>query len=331
MQTWELQVLTASEPLSLEEVFWDPSLLIFGVLGEVSLFMHSSIDSDRFVGCIAHMNVKAQQSLSRGCGVRWHVVFFSIYLVKLPIIPFGPLQGVCGEYEQQKNWLAGADRVTFILLEKSRLPALCTSAPLSISVAELSASHTVTTIQGDRAVCDAEVAAMIGDVNFYLIPDPDSDHDNAFEGEVSVMIAEASSRGKGLAAQALAGVLLYVERYFVRNVTAIVAKVSLDNEPSLRFFKNKLGFVERRRNACFNEIELVCPTFETEKSAVTQAASRAIELLELSGRDWLFRVYPINSFRSSFKVLVIDNWFSCEDYCKQQINTISRQFFYLSN
>lgn len=105
MQTWELQVLTASEPLSLEE-----------------------------------------------------------------------------EYEQQKNWLAGADRVTFILLEKSRLPALCTSAPLSISVAELSASHTVTTIQGDRAVCDAEVAAMIGDVNFYLIPDPDSDHDNAFEG-----------------------------------------------------------------------------------------------------------------------------------------------------
>ncbi|CDS42341.1 expressed protein [Echinococcus multilocularis] len=217
---------------------------------------------------------------------------------ELRVLTASELLSLEEEYEQQKNWLAGEDRVTFILLEKSRLPALSTSAPLSISVAELSASHTVTTMQGDRAVCNAEVAAMIGDVNFYLIPDPESDRDNAFEGEVSVMIAEVSSRGKGLAAQALAGVLLYVERYFVRNVTAIVAKVSLDNEPSLRFFKNKLGFVERRRNACFNEIELVCPTFETEKSAVTQAASRAIELLELSGRDWLFRVYPINSFRS---------------------------------
>lgn len=51
MQTKELQVLTASESLSLEEVFWDVHLLIFGVLGEVSFFMHSSINSDRLVGC----------------------------------------------------------------------------------------------------------------------------------------------------------------------------------------------------------------------------------------------------------------------------------------
>lgn len=77
---------------------------------------------------------------------------------------------------------------------------------------------------------------------------------NSTIGEVSVMIAEVSSRGKGLAVQALAGMLLYVEHFFESSVTAIVAKVSLDNEPSLRFFKNKLGFVERRRNACFNEV-----------------------------------------------------------------------------
>ena len=68
------------------------------------------------------------------------------------------------------------------------------------------------------------------------------------------MIAEAASRGKGLAAQALAGILLYVEQFFVSKVAAVVAKVSLENEPSLRFFKNKLGFVERRINRCFNEV-----------------------------------------------------------------------------
>ncbi|VDK41263.1 unnamed protein product, partial [Taenia asiatica] len=201
------------------------------------------------------------------------------------------------EYEQQKNWLERTDRVTFILLEKSRLPGLGASAPVSIPKVGLPTSHTAATVQG-RSVCDAEVEAMVGDVNFYLIPDPESDHDNAFEGEVSVMIAEVSSRGKGLAVQALAGVLLYAEHFFGRSVTAIVAKVSLDNEPSLRFFKNKLGFVERRCNACFNEVELVCPKSEVEESVVMQAASRAIELLKMSGRDWLFRVYPIDDFRS---------------------------------
>ena len=76
------------------------------------------------------------------------------------------------------------------------------------------------------------------------------------------MIAESSSRGKGLAAQALAGALLYVENFFDHNVTAIVAKVSLDNLPSLRFFKDKLGFTERRRNNCFNEVayDSGCPS-----------------------------------------------------------------------
>ncbi|KAL5110763.1 N-acetyltransferase 9-like protein [Taenia crassiceps] len=202
------------------------------------------------------------------------------------------------EYEQQKNWLEGSDRVTFILLEKSRLPTIGAPVPVSIPAAESPTSHTLVAVQG-RSVCDAEVEAMIGDVNFYRIPDSGSERDDAFEGEVSVMIAEASSRGRGLAIQALAGVLLYVEHFFRRSVTAIVAKVSLDNEPSLRFFKNKLGFVERRRNACFNEVELVCPKSETEGSAVMQAASRAIETLKISGRDWLFRVYPISDFRSS--------------------------------
>lgn len=69
-----------------------------------------------------------------------------------------------------------------------------------------------------------------------------------------MMIAEESSRRKGLAAQALAGALLYVERFFAAEIIGVVAKVSLDNTPSIRFFLDKLGFVERKRNICFNEV-----------------------------------------------------------------------------
>lgn len=68
------------------------------------------------------------------------------------------------------------------------------------------------------------------------------------------MIAESTSRGRGLAAQALAGALLYVEHLFRHNVTGVVAKISLDNELSLRFFEKKLGFVVRKKNTCFNEV-----------------------------------------------------------------------------
>lgn len=31
-------------------------------------------------------------------------------------------------------------------------------------------------------ICEAEVNAMIGDVNFYLIPDPESNAEDVFEG-----------------------------------------------------------------------------------------------------------------------------------------------------
>lgn len=61
------------------------------------------------------------------------------------------------------------------------MSALGASAPVTISKAGLSASHAAFAVQ-DRGVCDAEVGAMIGDVNFYLIPDPESDRDNALEG-----------------------------------------------------------------------------------------------------------------------------------------------------
>nr|CDS26398.1 n acetyltransferase 9 [Hymenolepis microstoma] len=192
------------------------------------------------------------------------------------------------EYEQQQNWLVKDDRVTFIILEKSKLPRHNSSGLKSISELEFPSLKSLLNECPISTVCDAEVGAMIGDVNFYLIPDLGSDIKGVFEGELSVMIAEPSSRGKGLAVQALGGVLFYVEHFFPCNVTGVVAKISLDNELSLRFFANKLGFVA----------ELVCPLSETGGSAVVQAAEKAIASLQKSGIEWIFRVYNIAQFRS---------------------------------
>ncbi|VUZ49472.1 unnamed protein product [Hymenolepis diminuta] len=202
------------------------------------------------------------------------------------------------EYEQQQNWLIKEDRITFILLEKSRLSICGTSGLNPISESEFPSLKPLVNESPISTICEAEVNSMIGDVNFYLIPDPESDAPDVFEGEVSVMIAEPSSRGKGLAAQALAGALFYVERLFPHNVTGVVAKISLDNEPSLRFFENKLGFVVRKRNTCFNEAELICPLSEIGGSAIVQAAEKAIASLRKSGKEWIFRVYDVAKFRS---------------------------------
>ncbi|VDO06826.1 unnamed protein product [Rodentolepis nana] len=202
------------------------------------------------------------------------------------------------EYEQQQNWLVKDDRVTFIILEKSKLPRHDSSGLKPISELEFPSLKSSLSEYPVSNVCDAEVNAMIGDVNFYLIPDLNSDAENVFEGELSVMIAEPSSRGKGLAAQALGGVLFYVEHLFPHHVTGVVAKISLDNEISLRFFENKLGFVVRKRNTCFNEVELVCPLSETGGSAVVQAAEKVIAPLRNSGIEWIFRIYNICQFRS---------------------------------
>uniref|UniRef100_A0A5K3EUX9 Small ribosomal subunit protein eS25 n=1 Tax=Mesocestoides corti TaxID=53468 RepID=A0A5K3EUX9_MESCO len=204
------------------------------------------------------------------------------------------------EYQQQRFWLEKGDRVTFILLEKSRFPNHnCDSCNLPLTGDCGSAASSFAGVTRVSKVCEAEVAAMIGDVNFYLIPDPEFEFsEEIYDGEVSVMIAEPSSRGKGLASQALAGILLYVQRFFANRVVAIVAKVSLDNIPSLKFFKNKLGFVERKHNLCFNEVELVCPKPPNDESAISFAASQAIMSFQNSNRSWSFLIHPVTEWRA---------------------------------
>jgi hypothetical protein len=75
---------------------------------------------------------------------------------------------------------------------------------------------------------------MVGDVNAFLLP----------QGvvEVTVMIAERSARGKGFGASAVRQMMALVEAELGRQ--CFVAKIDSDNGPSLRLFRDKLGFRE---------------------------------------------------------------------------------------
>ncbi|VDM01160.1 unnamed protein product [Schistocephalus solidus] len=111
------------------------------------------------------------------------------------------------------------------------------------------------------------------------------------------MIADPTARRRGLASQAIAACLVYVHKYFTEDITAVVAKVSLDNEASLNLFKDKLGFIERKRILCFNEVDLVYPTVPGSKTVAADTASRIISHIEKSGKPWSFFVFPADVWR----------------------------------
>jgi len=105
----------------------------------------------------------------------------------------------------------------------------------------------------DEAKCtfivrDGQTSTMIGDVNFFF-----NDHDDPRACEIEVMIAEPAYRRKGHATEALETFMAYgaVEL----GVTAFVAKIGFDNEPSLGLFA-RLGYVERSRSDIFQEVTL---------------------------------------------------------------------------
>nr|CAH8822090.1 unnamed protein product [Trichobilharzia regenti] len=147
------------------------------------------------------------------------------------------------EFEAQKQWCNSDDRLTFILLSKQLLEEFWSLKSNQIKSHQQSLYEFV----DDE---NPEVYAMIGDVNLFLTP---GIGDDDFEGELSVMIAESKFRGQRLAAEALAGILEYSGRHLPVDLTSLVAKVSVNNEGSVKFFKERLQFIERSRNNIFNE------------------------------------------------------------------------------
>lgn len=108
------------------------------------------------------------------------------------------------------------------------------------------------------------VAGMCGDANLFLLA-PDSADAELFRdrgsgggggvAEVMVMIADAASRRRGYACEAVEALLAFAAAHMQR--TRFVAKVSDANEPSLKLFSGALGFRVARAVPAFAETHLV--------------------------------------------------------------------------
>jgi RimJ/RimL family protein N-acetyltransferase len=96
--------------------------------------------------------------------------------------------------------------------------------------------------------------AMVGDCNLFLGVD-----DDPVAAEIEVMVAEEAARRGGCASEALT--LLQTWAAGCLGVRRFVAKVGLDNAPSLALFLKKLGYTHVRTSEVFREetLELRLP------------------------------------------------------------------------
>lgn len=99
--------------------------------------------------------------------------------------------------------------------------------------------------------CGEEIPAMVGDTNLFLSHDPD---DGRLVGEIEIMIAEPSARGKGLGWESTLIMLKYGMEQL--KIKSFVAKIGLDNPISITMFEKKLLFKEESRSTVFDEITL---------------------------------------------------------------------------
>jgi len=126
------------------------------------------------------------------------------------------------EYSMQQSWAEDEDKCTFIVLDRS---------------------------MQDVGSCGRHGGAMAGDTNLFF-----NDPDSKTTAEIEIMIAEASSRGKGLGREAARMMMAFAVSRL--GVTRFVAKVGEANAPSLALFTRSLGFTEVSRSSVFKEVTL---------------------------------------------------------------------------
>lgn len=175
------------------------------------------------------------------------------------------------EYENQESWRESHDKLTFILCQPAR---------------------------GDEQTKEASVDAdqvdtldkMIGDINFFIYPFDDDDEEEGKDsagttgvvGEIDIMIAGHSDRGKGLGKAAVSTFLHYIwtnrsailEEYGRQHSSVpggsnvplrlqfLMAKIKATNERSIALFKG-LGFEQEGEVNYFGEVKLVMKEFDS--------------------------------------------------------------------
>jgi RimJ/RimL family protein N-acetyltransferase len=120
---------------------------------------------------------------------------------------------------------------------------------------------------------------MVGDINFFIYPSDDEDDDNSegstdlYQGEVDIMIADETNRGRGLGRAAVTALLYYISVHaeaimseFARGqqqqpaaagrLVLLIARIKAKNAASIALFKS-LGFEQQGEVNYFGEVKMV--------------------------------------------------------------------------
>uniref|UniRef100_A0A8C8XUQ1 Alpha/beta-tubulin-N-acetyltransferase 9 n=4 Tax=Panthera TaxID=9688 RepID=A0A8C8XUQ1_PANLE len=146
------------------------------------------------------------------------------------------------EYSMQQSWREDADKCTFIVMDAEKWQAQPRTT---------------------------EESCMAGDVNLFL-----TDPGEPSLGEIEVMIAEPSCRGKGFGTEAVLMMMSYGVTKL--GLTKFEAKIGQGNEPSIRMFR-KLHFEQVAVSSVFQEVTLRLTVTEHERQWLLEQTSHVEE------------------------------------------------------
>lgn len=176
------------------------------------------------------------------------------------------------------------------LLAHDKLMTKLSPVPLAVTFIILERSPA----QSSEGVADL-TSGMIGDVNLFVSPDPDSEAEERdgsrsqesavsgkptarMLGELEIMIAEADGRRKGYASQALELMIRYaLHQKMIASPGDFVVRIGMDNQSSITMFE-KLGFTLVKEVSVFREIEMRITTGE-HLSAWAERTAKPITML----------------------------------------------------
>ncbi|KAM9973211.1 hypothetical protein ACTFIR_012587 [Dictyostelium discoideum] len=162
------------------------------------------------------------------------------------------------EFENQESWFKDDHKITFIILDKDLL---------------LEDEKEANGYSNEN-----DIKSMIGDVNIFF-----NQYEDEGTAELEVMIAESTSRRKGLAREAISIIMGYGIEYLSTITNKYIVKIGESNQPSIQMFKS-MNFKQIGSVNVFKEILLEFKNGENN-----------INLLNLKNND-------------NYKSLIFKNW-----------------------
>ncbi|NXP90289.1 NAT9 acetyltransferase, partial [Passerina amoena] len=124
-------------------------------------------------------------------------------------------------------------------------------------------------LDSERWPGQAEENSMVGDVNLFL-----TNAEDPTVGEIEIMIAEPSCRGRGFGKEATLLMMAYGVRKL--GITKFEAKIGQENEASICMFK-KLHFKEVAVNSIFQEVTLKLDVSDQERQWLLEQTNHVEE------------------------------------------------------